>query len=401
MTDEITQRPTSEIVSPQVSLTWCALSEMSPQTLHEVMAFRQRVFVIEQRCFYLDADAKDLEALHLLGRDSDGSLIGYLRAYPDPTTNEMGSCLRWRVGRVAINLAHRRHGLGAQLMRSCHQELARRGAKAVMLAAQTQVKGFYQRLGYVSRGAEFIDAGIPHVMMERAITQVSATPRDASVGELKHLVFDFDGTLVDSAYDYARCFQELAGGWGRARPIPSADRIRDLMFAGIRPQLEYTLGELDDAEYLQALEAFRVICHRVPMVHTSPYPGVTRALSTLHARGYTLSVCTNRPEDLAEEALKALGLRDWFSAVVGGDRGLERKPSPEMLTHLWSEVGLGPSESVLVGDSDVDVFAARAAGCRAVSVTWGYSPRAHLETLGADVILEQSARLSHLPELLG
>ena len=211
---------------------------------------------------------------------------------------------------------------------------------------------------------------------------------------LKHLIFDFDGTLVDSADDYARCFQRLAAQRRPVRPLPEVSRIRELMFAGVRPQLEYTLGSLSDEEYQEALSHFREICHEVDLNHTALYPGVESALSELKNHGYTFSICTNRPQDFAEETLDYLKIREHFSVVIGGDRGLERKPDPAMLTHLWGETGYTPLESVMIGDSEVDVLAAHAAGCPAIAVTWGYTPYASLASVNADALIDQVSELS-------
>ena len=377
---------TAPLPEPLARLDWRRFSELTLDELYEVMTLRQEIFVIEQRCFYLDADGVDQEALHLLGRDSAGHLIGYLRAYPSEQTD------LWKVGRVAVAASARREGLGALMMLRCHQRLLREGVSLISLAAQTHVESFYQSLGYQRRGEEFMDAGIPHVMMDVKLISERST--------LRHLVFDFDGTLVDSAYDYALCFQELARTWTSSRPTPDTERLRALMFAGVRPQLEYTLGDLTEEAYHEALTRFREICLQIPLTHTRPYPSVRHALASLSAQGYTLSICTNRPQDLAEEALRSLGMRAWFKAVVGGDRGLERKPSPEMLEHLWSEIGIGPDESVLIGDSEVDVLAARAAGCTSVAVAWGYTARDRLDAVGADVTLDQSDQLTQLSALL-
>jgi phosphoglycolate phosphatase len=87
-------------------------------------------------------------------------------------------------------------------------------------------------------------------------------------------------------------------------------------------------------------------------------------------------------------------MRELFDAVVGGDRGLARKPDPEMLDHLWRETGLLPSESVLIGDSEVDILAARAAGCTSIAVAWGYTPISALRSLEADALIEEISELS-------
>ena len=107
---------------------------------------------------------------------------------------------------------------------------------------------------------------------------------------MKLALFDFDGTLVDSAYDYAVCFQTLAKEWDAALPLPQAERIRSLMFEGIKPQLEYVLGPLHDDLYMEALEKFREICLRTPLHHTSVYPGVLHVLEELESKNIKMQL---------------------------------------------------------------------------------------------------------------
>ena len=212
----------------------------------------------------------------------------------------------------------------------------------------------------------------------------------------RHLMFDFDGTLFDTAHDYGLCFQELARVWDEPRPIPDVEVIRRLMFAGVQPQVEYALGALSSERYLEALELFRVVCQRIPLTHTAPYPGILAVVTELHARGYTTSICTNRPQDLAERDLDLMGLRDHFGPIRGGDAGLERKPEPEMLLALAEDTGIEITESVLIGDSDVDLYAAQRAGCGAALVSWGYTPRAQLAALNPPHLIDDADALLKL-----
>ncbi len=373
---------------------WRSFSALSNLELHACMALRQEVFIIEQRCFYLDADETDPNAYHLLvwndtsktlnKQHEHRELVAYLRAYPQESS--------WKIGRVLVRSSHRSRGLGIELMRRSHYHLSHKGARGISLAAQTQVIPFYERLGYRKRGDVFMDAGIPHQQMSFTLTPLKPLLQNRTP---KVIIFDFDGTLIDSAYDYAICFQTLAKEWDESLPMPKAERISSLMFEGVRPQLEYALGPLDDELFLSALHLFRKICMRTPLTHTALYSGVLGVLERLISDGYQLAICTNRPQDLCEEALKSLGIESLFDLVIGGDKGLERKPSSAMLTAIFDELHVSPQECLFVGDSEVDILAGASAGCPVAVAYWGYTPPMKLNELRQTFI-----KLEHVYDLL-
>ncbi len=388
---------------------WLHFNEFKVSELHKCMAARQEVFIIEQGCFYLDADEFDQDAYHLCLWDSLTSskrLIGYLRAYCHQNT--------WQIGRVLVSKEKRGQSLGKQLMHRCHQELSALTTDtnlSIELSAQVQVLNFYTALGYEPFGEVYDDAGIAHQNMRLSSTvlQESSEENTKRVNKsvpkrvemeskkLSTIIFDFDGTLVDSAYDYAVSFQSLSKAWDPQLTPPNAEKIRSLMFAGVKPQIEYALGQLDEAEYQRALELFRVVCMQTPLHHTAPYPGIISLLQTLKKAGYQLAVCTNRPQDLCVQALEALEMSQYFAAVVGGDRGLERKPSPDMLFELFKTLDVKAESCVLVGDSLVDVEAAMAAGCIPIAVHWGYTPHTEFEHYDS---LQEVSHVSALQSLL-
>jgi ElaA protein len=138
-------------------------SDLSGEEIYEILALRQEVFVVEQRCAYLDADGKDRRAHHLLGRDSNGRLIAYLRIlepgsrFPEPS-----------IGRVIVHPDHRGQGLGLVLMREGMLECARLyPGRAVRISAQQYLRRFYESIGFVplGDGNPFDEDGIPHIEM--------------------------------------------------------------------------------------------------------------------------------------------------------------------------------------------------------------------------------------------
>ncbi|MEW9900406.1 GNAT family N-acetyltransferase [Chitinivorax sp. PXF-14] len=136
-------------------------SALSTDELYDLMVLRQRVFVLEQACLYLDADGKDKHAYHLMGRDEDGALQGYARllpagaSYPDPS-----------FGRVVTAPEARGLGLGHALAGEIMACMARLfPAQAITIGAQAHLQGFYGGYGFVAVGAVYLEDGIPHLDM--------------------------------------------------------------------------------------------------------------------------------------------------------------------------------------------------------------------------------------------
>lgn len=145
-------------------LRWHTFGELSGDELYEILALRQRVFVVEQRCAYLDADGRDRSSLHLCGRTRAGGLAAYLRLLP-PGRNFAGPS----IGRVITAPEFRGKGTGRALM----AEGIRRAAELypgfpLTVAAQVHLEGFYRSLGFIPSGPPFDDDGIPHVTMVRS-----------------------------------------------------------------------------------------------------------------------------------------------------------------------------------------------------------------------------------------
>ncbi len=141
-------------------------AELSLDELYEILRVRAEVFVVEQRCHYLDPDGVDRIAIHVGIRDDAGALIAYARLFP-----EEGRPGAWHVGRVLA--ARRGEGLGRRVMEEVERVAVLRGAKLLRMEAQRQAAGFYARLGWRETGPDFDEAGIPHVRMEKELTPVS------------------------------------------------------------------------------------------------------------------------------------------------------------------------------------------------------------------------------------
>ncbi len=190
------------------------------------------------------------------------------------------------------------------------------------------------------------------------------------------LIFDLDGTLIDSAPDLChaanRMLKELYG----AGPIP-VETFATFIGQGLPKQLERSLryGGVENPsaeEFARALETFKKYYAEEPASRTIVFPGVREALDTLHRAGAKMAVCTNKSEDLAWMALEGLGMAEYFDALVGGETLSVRKPHPEPLHECARRLGEDAGPVFYVGDSETDEEAAHAAGYPLLLYTEGY-----------------------------
>lgn len=214
-------------------------------------------------------------------------------------------------------------------------------------------------------------------------------------GPIRAVVFDLDGTLVDSAPDIAAATNAMLTDLGH--PPLSDAVITGFVGNGIVRLVERTLAHVEsDARPQDALDRLRAHYDASPANFTRPYAGVQETLATLRFSGLALAVCTNRPEGSARAVLDALSLDDFFEVVVGGDSTPALKPDPLPLASAFKGLGIPSSEGVFVGDSDVDAETAVAAGVRFALHTEGYR-RSPPEAFRAEV---RFGHFKTLPELL-
>jgi phosphoglycolate phosphatase len=185
---------------------------------------------------------------------------------------------------------------------------------------------------------------------------------------LRLVVFDLDGTLVDSGEDIARSVNELLSNLGR--PTLPHERIVSYVGNGVQKLLERSMSGAGPEEVEAAVVPYLSIYRRRLLDHTRPYPGVMEALESLRG-GATLAVLTNKPVAESLAILEGLGLRRHFRAVYGGDSFARKKPDPMGVLHLLEETGSAREETLLVGDSAVDAETARRASVRSCLVTYG------------------------------
>ncbi len=190
------------------------------------------------------------------------------------------------------------------------------------------------------------------------------------------VIFDLDGTLADTSGDLLSAANERLAGAGHGEPLdPGTDQgtavrgaLAMLRLGAYRAGLRSTeIEEFATANYRPLLEAYE---SRIDE-RTRLYDGAVEALEILRNGGARLGVCTNKPERLADLLLSRLGIRDFFSSLVGGDSLPVRKPDPSPLFVAVDRAGGIPGNAVLVGDNDTDRRTGRAAGIPVILVTFG------------------------------
>lgn len=215
---------------------------------------------------------------------------------------------------------------------------------------------------------------------------------------LRAVVFDLDGTLVDTLPDLHAAVAALLAE--RSLPVPMAEAVRRMIGDGARKLVERSLAwsgaALDEAAIEAAHARFLAIYNAAPCRDSRVFDHAETALAALEAVGLALGICTNKPQGPTDAILARLGLEARFRAVVGGDAVIRRKPHPDHLRAVLERLGARPDHAVMVGDSRNDLLAARGCGMRCILVDFGYSADP-VATLGADRVIGD---LAVLPAIL-
>ena len=199
------------------------------------------------------------------------------------------------------------------------------------------------------------------------------------MARLRGVVFDLDGTLVDSSADLADSVNAMLRKLGL--PALPQEVVTSFIGEGAERLIRRSLGPEHEHRYAEARPIWWEEYDRRKLDKTRLYDGIAEVL---RAPPELRAVLTNKPGDFARQILRGLGVFDAFRAVVGGDEG-PRKPSPDGLLLLCERLGIEPDEALLVGDSHVDVATAKAAGVRICAVGWGLGDPAALAPADAHV----------------
>ncbi len=219
----------------------------------------------------------------------------------------------------------------------------------------------------------------------------------------KAILFDLDGTLVDSAPDLALAVNHMLGSL--ERETFSADTIRSWVGNGAQTLVKRSLSgssvineEIDPELFAKALDIFLDFYAKNLCVDTVAYPNVPATLSGLKAQGYRLALVTNKPFGFIQPLLEGLALADHFELCLGGDSLPARKPDPLPLLHACERLGVDASECVMIGDSKNDILAADAANMQSIGVSYGYNYGEEITLYRPDRVVHDFAEIMALME---
>lgn len=188
-----------------------------------------------------------------------------------------------------------------------------------------------------------------------------------------HIIFDLDGTLVDSAPVCVDILNAMHAARNSTRSICPVE-IKPYLSLGGEQMVKALLGDACGNPKSE-IEEFRRRYSETLTPSSSLYAGVRQGLARLNACGFTLSICSNKPQHLCDKVVHELDLRHHFELVIGGNTCRRAKPAPDMLAAVFNHYGICPSDCIYVGDSEVDFETAHAFGLPFIFMTYGYGNR--------------------------
>ncbi len=210
--------------------------------------------------------------------------------------------------------------------------------------------------------------------------------------DIRLLIFDLDGTLVDSKKDLVLSVNATRANLGL--PPLDEETVSSYVGNGAPVLIQRALGpSFSESELSDALQFFLAYYREHKLDHTDFYPGVREALGMFGDR--TLAVLTNKPVRISREMLEQLGVAGRFRYVFGGNSFENKKPHPEGVLNILSDSGIAPERAMMVGDSDVDVITGRNAGIHTCGVSYGFKPHT-FEHAPPDLLVHSLSELADL-----
>ena len=210
------------------------------------------------------------------------------------------------------------------------------------------------------------------------------------------MIFDLDGTLVDSAPDIAISMNKMLQQLNF--PTHDLQQVRDWIGNGAGRLIKRALtgeleGEPPEDLYKQAHQLFLDIYDQHINVESAMYPGALEGLTVLHEQSYVLACVTNKPRRFTPPLLEAFGIDHFFDHLICGDDLSVKKPDPQVLQTILELTNLSPLQAVMVGDSASDIKAAQSANMKSFCVSYGYHQGKGVDALGADYIIDSIAEV--------
>ena len=184
------------------------------------------------------------------------------------------------------------------------------------------------------------------------------------------VLFDLDGTLVDSAVDLFNAINVLAARIGHAPA--TLERLRPVVSKGARAMLAIAFPDYDEVQREGLRQPFLDIYESAISLHSTPFDGIEDVLAGIEVAGARWGIVSNKPHYLCVGVVRAMGWSDRSAVLLGGDSLPRRKPDPDQLLHACAACSVPAAQSVYVGDDERDIVAARNAGMKSVAALWGY-----------------------------
>jgi phosphoglycolate phosphatase len=203
------------------------------------------------------------------------------------------------------------------------------------------------------------------------------------------VIFDLDGTLVDTLEDIALAMnQSLAEGGFPQVPL---EEYPHMVGWGITKLAGLALppSERGDEKIRETAARAQRLYAETPLLRSKPYPGMAELVAELGRIKIRAAVLTNKPDPVARKVVEGLFPRTAFAAIRGALPGAPLKPDPAAVWEILTELDCTPGQTIFAGDSEIDIETARAAGCFPLGVSWGYRPRNVLEEAGAPLIIDE------------
>lgn len=217
----------------------------------------------------------------------------------------------------------------------------------------------------------------------------------------KVIIFDLDGTLIDSSPDLALAINHMLQTINR--DTFTLDKIHRWVGNGAETLVKRALSgsekissNIDKKEFRNALDIFLAFYAKNLAVETVTYPHVLNTLAQLKEHGYKLAIVTNKPFNFVEPILKALKLQEYFEFHLGGDSLKEKKPDPSPLLFVCDKLNVSVEQCVMVGDSKNDILAAQASNIQSIGLSYGYNYGEHISIHNPDVYFSDFSEIAKL-----